>query len=450
MGWGWKGMERMERAKICFVVPLNLMQHLLWLLLLSLCSTLCSLLDSVQIALCSNETARDKNLRDLMRIDLSSFTNSDNNEGEDTSTATTTTTTTTTTSRVLKTIGLSTTDSLIQILDNLTFAQEVTVAMYIREIFNRLFILLTLFQDVPHGGEDGGLVRVSGKSGSEATPKMPVAQEIFCVLMQTIGRLTGSRSNPKHVEALEIYIQECFHTSNTQLYTILVNQATQLMQWLDDTDHRNAEIHSNSTKQRRTISAMMRCFEYVMKISIAAGLKAHAITQSSGHGGEGDGEGDGGGDGGKSADTDVLTQTFKHKLEQLMYYADSLMKKTTPKWIQLVQEHCVSNFVRVFEHLQIVFNQPELGEIVRGFIESIPHDLNQRVSLRIKKLIFVHKLMKSSCNIFVHNSSRKSCMAAVVRMLQVRRGEGRRNKQVPLETTSIPDNTYMRCWVDLC
>jgi hypothetical protein len=96
-------MERMERAGICFVVPLNLMQHLLWLLLLSLCSTLCSLLDSVQIALCSNETARDKNLRDLMRIDLSSFTNSDNNEGEDTSTATTTTTTTTptTTSRVV-------------------------------------------------------------------------------------------------------------------------------------------------------------------------------------------------------------------------------------------------------------------------------------------------------------------------------------------------------------
>ena len=78
-----------------------------------------------------------------------------------------------------------------------------------------------------------------------------------------------------------------------------------------------------------------------------------------------------------------------------MYYADALMRKTEPKWIKLVQEHTIAHFTPVFEHLQVVFNQPELGEIVRGFIESISHDASERTSLRVKKLSMVRKKRRS-------------------------------------------------------
>ena len=228
----------------------------------------------VQTRLCSNQTSRDKNLRDLMRLDLSTVDES----GTDG--------TVYTTASVVAMVGLDTAENLIQILDNITFVNVTDVALYLREIFDRLFLLLPLFDK-----------------------NSPMQQEVFCVLIQCIGRLTGSRSNIKHREVLDIYIQECFQTRNIGLYQIIINQATNLMQWLDDTTT-DAPTLLNATKQRRTISAMMRCFEYVVKVAIAAGLKAHEVAKETGV-------------------SEALSITFKQSLEQLMYYADALMKKST-------------------------------------------------------------------------------------------------------------------------
>ena len=316
----------------------------------------------VKTFLISNVTPRDKNLRDLMRLNLKNF------HGK-----------TTNTSELIDRVGLMDENELVKILDNVTFIDQVTVAVYVREIFDRLFVLL--------GQLESGV---------------PLQQDVFCVLVQCIGRMTGSRSNCKHREALDIYINEMFDTNNENLFQVIVDQATELMQWLDDYEG-NKPTALTETKCRRTISSMMRCFEYVVRFAMRAGMKAHTMAQR------------------RDASGAAATQMelkFKHALQQLMYYADALMRKNTPKWIKLVQEHTIANVIPVFEHLQAVFNQPELGEIVRGFIESIPHDSNERASLRMKKLSLMHDLMSSTCEIYVHNSSRKSCIAATVRILQ--------------------------------
>ena len=148
---------------------------------------------------------------------------------------------------------------LVKILDNITFVDVTTVALYVREIFDRLFLLLSQFE----AGVD-------------------LQNDVFCVLIQCIGRLVGSRSNVKHQEAVDVYIDELFGTENNSLYKILVDQATDLMQWLDAIDGEVSANPTHSTKQRRTISAMMRCFEYVVRFAIRAGVRAHAMSKTDG------------------------------------------------------------------------------------------------------------------------------------------------------------------------
>ena len=49
---------------------------------------------------------------------------------------------TTNTSELIDRVGLMDENELVKILDNVTFIDQVTVAVYVREIFDRLFVLL--------------------------------------------------------------------------------------------------------------------------------------------------------------------------------------------------------------------------------------------------------------------------------------------------------------------
>ena len=146
---------------------------------------------------------------------------------------------------------------------------------------------------------------------------------------------------------------------------------------------------------------MMRCFEYVVEFATTAGLQV--ISELSIEVADQKGE---------------LISRFKHSLQQLMYYVDNLMLKQVPTFVRVIQDLAIENFTPVFEHLERTFDQRELGEIARGFIESVPHDESQRVSLRMKKLKMVHSMMRSSSGIFTRAESRAMCIAPVVRMLQ--------------------------------
>ena len=162
-----------------------------------------------------------------------------------------------------------------------------------------------------------------------------------------------------------------------------------------------APLNQDGAKSRRTLNDMMRCFEYVVRFATTAGLEAVSQVSESG-----------------LNTRDELVYRFKHSLQQLMYYVDNLMIKQVPTFVRVIQDLAIENFTPVFEHLKCIFDQGELGEIARGFIESVPHDESQRVSLRMKKLTMVHSMMCSSSEIFTKATSRAMCIAPVVRMLQ--------------------------------
>ncbi len=261
-----------------------------------------------------------------------------------------------------------------KVLERLTYMDSTEVALHLRAIFDRLFTLLA------------------------GTTFVNTQRAVFDVIVHCVELLAGKRGNPSHREALNIYINDVFDTQNDELYKIIIDQATEMMRWLD-TVSAGAPLDASGAKKRRTLTNMMRCFQYVVKFATTAGLRTTSRCAD-------------------AAAREEMETTFKHSMEQLMYYADNLMLKEEPKWVRLVQDLAIQNFTPVFEELEKLFNQAELGEIARGFIESVPHDESQRASLRMQKLLMVHSMMQSSAGIFTRTASRKACIAAVVRMLQ--------------------------------
>lgn len=122
----------------------------------------------------------------------------------------------------------------------------------------------------------------------------------------------------------------------------------------------SAPLNQDGAKKRRTLNNMMRSFQYVVKFATTAGLEAISLVPED-----------------EAKAKKELTDRFKHSLQQLMYYVDNLMLKQAPTFVRVIQDLAIENFTPVFEHLQHTFDQGELGEIARGFIESVPHDETQ-------------------------------------------------------------------------
>lgn len=116
-----------------------------------------------------------------------------------------------------------------------------------------------------------------------------------------------------------------------------------------------------------------------------------------------------------NGDSDPFTQS----LLEVMYYIDALMAKESPPnppWIQAVQAKALSNFSSVFEDLAKVFRVKDLGELARGFIESIPLRTEKASHMNIAKLLLVRDLVRGS--VFRTKASRDTVIAAVIRLLQ--------------------------------
>lgn len=100
-----------------------------------------------------------------------------------------------------------------KILERVTYVDSAYVAVYISGIFDQLFKLL-----------------------AEEYISLDLQREVFSVIIQCVNRLAGKRSNPGHTEALDIYISEVFHSQSILVYKIIVDQATELIDWLDRID----------------------------------------------------------------------------------------------------------------------------------------------------------------------------------------------------------------------
>ena len=59
---------------------------------------------------------------------------------------------------------------------------------------------------------------------------------VFGVIIQCVNRLVGKHSNQAHKDALDIYVSEVFQSDSESLYKIIVDQATELIDWLDRID----------------------------------------------------------------------------------------------------------------------------------------------------------------------------------------------------------------------
>ena len=62
---------------------------------------------------------------------------------------------------------------------------------------------------------------------------MELQREVFGVIIQCVNRLAGKHSNQAHKDALDIYVSEVFQSDSESLYKIIVDQATELIDWLD-------------------------------------------------------------------------------------------------------------------------------------------------------------------------------------------------------------------------
>lgn len=100
-----------------------------------------------------------------------------------------------------------------KILERVTYFDGTHVAVYVRGIFNQLFDIL-----------------------AEEYISLELQREVFGVIIQCVNRLAGKHSNQAHKDALDIYVSEVFQSDSESLYKIIVDQATELIDWLDRID----------------------------------------------------------------------------------------------------------------------------------------------------------------------------------------------------------------------
>ena len=65
-------------------------------------------------------------------------------------------------------------------------------------------------------------------------------------------------------------------------------------------------------------------------------------------------------------------EEFREALRQLIWFIDALMLKKVPVQIVAIQNHTLNHFSDVFAHLKNVFPPADLGDLARGFLDSIP------------------------------------------------------------------------------
>ena len=98
------------------------------------------------------------------------------------------------------------------------------------------------------------------------------------------------------------------------------------------------------------------------------------------------------------------------------FYSMAKESPPNPPWIRAVQAKALQNFSSVFEDLAKVFRVKDLGELARGFIESIPLRAEKASHMNIAKLLLVRDLVRGS--VFGAKASRDTVIAAVIRLLQ--------------------------------
>ena len=111
---------------------------------------------------------------------------------------------------------------------------------------------------------------------------------------------------------------------------------------------------------------------------------------------------------------DANDEEFREALRQLIWFIDALMLKKTPVQIVAIQNHTLNHFSHVFEHLKNVFPAPDLGDLARGFLDSIP--LANSAQVNHAKLTLVNNLVHSE--VFRDATSRTVVMSATVHVLR--------------------------------
>ena len=144
--------------------------------------------------------------------------------------------------------------------------------------------------------------------------------------------------------------------------------------------------------ERRALVKTMKCFSYVIRFVVYSRLEDEKKPSAKQHASENE---------------------FRQEVLDVMYYVDDMMTKTSPPWLLAIQTHTLKSVAGIFEHLHRVFSVSDLGEIARGFLESIKHG---NTSWSVAKLSLTLKLVRS--DVVRRRESRHQVMAAIIRLIQ--------------------------------
>ena len=247
-------------------------------------------------------------------------------------------------------------EKLIEVCERITYLQDSEIVKFLREI---LSVLMGIFSE-------------------RHSPTLLKAAYRLFVSILTI--LSGHYSN--YIPVLDAYISEIFDSAN--IYMVLLDQLKLLFEWVrrDDLDRRGDDI------ERRALVKTMKCFSYVIRFIVHSRQKDVKNESAS-------------------------ENEFRQEIFDVIFYVDEMMTRTSPAWLLAIQTHTLKSVAGIFEHLKKVFSVSDLGEIARGFLESIK---DGNTSWSVAKLSLCLRLVKS--DVVQRRESRHQVMAAIIRLIQ--------------------------------
>eukprot|EP00742_Colponemidia_sp_Colp-10_P004488 GILJ01004791.1.p1 GENE.GILJ01004791.1~~GILJ01004791.1.p1 ORF type:complete len:1775 (+),score=309.30 GILJ01004791.1:791-5326(+) len=250
---------------------------------------------------------------------------------------------------------------LKQVLEKVTYLDDIEIVKFLREIFDVLFAILS--------------------SASHSSLHVTVYVAFVYILNVLVGKFAHFRV------ILESYFGEFFVAS--KVHTVLMNCLKYLLDVLEA-----PATQKTSDRDRRALSDSMKCLKWVFKCMIQSLILDTNNSPSSAE----------------------LKATFKTGLLHLLDSIFGLMRKTSPQWIIGIQAFTLKSFAGVFEDLMKVVEMQELGEIAHGFIQCIPEYSSSQKNLNIEKLKLVRSFTASE--MFERESSRTILMPTVVKQIK--------------------------------
>lgn len=226
----------------------------------------------------------------------------------------------------------------------------------------------------------------------------------FISFLHVLNKVTDKYS--VHRNVLDSYLGTVF--KDRTCFQVLIDCMKRHMKWVLDEKANPKDI------QRTTLTNAIKVFPTLLDFIIKSWTYSQDETPA-----------------GSPKSPKVVTKTkeqFTKELVELMSSIDQMMAKVEPVWLSIIQTLVLKNFAPIFEQFSSVLDADILGEVVKGFLDSIVKGGSEEVladkgrnlqtikQASSAKLFLVRDLVRGS--IFKIPQSRRIVMAAVVRMAQ--------------------------------